>query len=413
MFGGSLQTKLVDYSENSGDTNLTMNPSFSYFEGAKREYSDGRDPVTLQLKLPFSTPLAMKGKSHTEFAIESWEEQFAKIPDWLGASAPRRPPALPNQRVKHVINSFKGDLLHKTWLELTLPATGTTRSAGSVYDCINSISIEIGNKRIDKHSSNWLKVWNELSLTQEQQQIVNKVSSWSEETNATKKIVRIPLQFWFCRDISCCLPVVSLVNQNLSFTIEFSSNLPTGVLCSLWLDYITLYKPLNGIGEADFYKQDNYQIIDQVQEEEFNINSTDGFKQILPLKFTHPVKELIWETKNVDGVRVQGVKSANVKLEGKDISKHKPGLYFSVDQRYTYHTTCAQESGASEPNIYLHSFALSPEELKPTGSANFTVNTDQSLVLITGENSPTICHIYALNYNVLIVENGIMRVEYI
>ena len=107
-------------------------------------------------------------RRHTNFAMESIEQTFSGQADF-------------GRRVTCTI-SRNGDLAYRTYLQVTLPEINQdmaeTQSAGGVYarwlDCVPEqlvaqVEIEIGGQRIDRQYGDWMHIWNELTLSSEQQ----------------------------------------------------------------------------------------------------------------------------------------------------------------------------------------------------------------------------------------------------
>ena len=111
-------------------------------------------------------------RRHTNFSIESIEQTFNGTADF-------------GKKVSCTI-SRNGDLLHRVYLQTTLPqqqfnfaagnltyvndTSNTDLKAGIVRWCnwvgeklVNYAEIEIGGQRIDKHFGEWLHIWNQLT----------------------------------------------------------------------------------------------------------------------------------------------------------------------------------------------------------------------------------------------------------
>src|SRR6056300_356447 len=127
MGGGLLQ--LVAYG--AQDVYLTGNPQITFFKVVYRR--------------------------HTNFAIEAIQ-QTPTGSNSLGSRA-----------------SFQitrnGDLIHRVYFNGKIKndnATGTTNNVALVPNfgqrLLKTVELEIGGQRIDKHYSEWLYIWNELSL---------------------------------------------------------------------------------------------------------------------------------------------------------------------------------------------------------------------------------------------------------
>jgi hypothetical protein len=111
-------------------------------------------------------------RRHTNFAMESIEQTFNGQADF-------------GRRVTCTI-SRNGDLCYRTYLQVTLPEINqhmaNTGKAGVVGDgvyarwldfpgeqLISQVEVEIGGQRIDRQYGDWMHIWNQLTLTGEQQ----------------------------------------------------------------------------------------------------------------------------------------------------------------------------------------------------------------------------------------------------
>ena len=133
MAGGLMQ--LVAYG--AQDVYLTGNPQITFFKVTYRR--------------------------HTNFAMESIEQTFNGQADF-------------GRRVTCTI-SRNGDLAYRTYLQITLPEISQP-SSGAVFarwlDCpgeqlISQVEIEIGGQRIDRQYGDWMHIWNQLTLSKEQE----------------------------------------------------------------------------------------------------------------------------------------------------------------------------------------------------------------------------------------------------
>jgi hypothetical protein len=155
MGGGLLQ--LVAYG--AQDVYLTGNPQITFFKVGYRR--------------------------HTNFAMEAIQQTFSGVADF-------------GNSVTCQI-SRNGDLIHRAYLEVTLPALESTDKYVNYVGLrlLRSVSIEIGGQQIDKHYSDWLYIWNELSLP------IGKRFAWERMVGADNDIttsdtpytLNIPLEF--------------------------------------------------------------------------------------------------------------------------------------------------------------------------------------------------------------------------
>ncbi len=127
--------------------------------------------------------------------------------------------------------SRNGDLMHKVYLQVTVPALAGVEIWGKNLGqaLIKYAEVEIGGQRIDKHYGDWMHIWNELS------QEAGKKDGYDEMTGAdmaaasAETDLYIPLEFWFCRNPGLALPLIALQYHEVKINIEFralSADLP-------------------------------------------------------------------------------------------------------------------------------------------------------------------------------------------
>jgi hypothetical protein len=363
--------------------------------------------------------------------------------------------------------SRNGDLVGRLWLDALIDRD-TAASGGNGYlnytnntghALVKQCEVEIGGQMIDRHYSQWLDVWNELTDHDESEWIglnkhKTKVAYLQSKTRVTADDITntrlyVPLQFWFCRNPGLALPLIALQYHEVKVKITFEEvgNLAienhdddesdfaagtqakatagAGNTFNLWCDYIYL-----DTDERRRFAQVSHEyLIEQVQYENKSGGSMD-------LNFNHPVKELIWagirgsvadhagET-NADDL-YQRAKLSNavtdtfqLKLNGHDRFKERDSRYFTRTQIWEHHTgygdTQISAGTSSSSNIVtdtiaVYSFALKPEEHQPSGTCNFSRIDNAQLV--QGGTSAVAVNVYAVNYNVLRIMSGMGGLAY-
>ena len=297
----------------------------------------------------------MTYRRYTNFAIESIEQTFNGQADF-------------GRRVQCVI-SRNGDLAYRTYLQVTLPEINQLMGIASfavgvgsgVYarwldfpgeQLIAQVEVEIGGQRIDRQYGDWMHIWNQLTMTAEQQRGYFKMignttqltfitdPSFSDvdgpcDSLAPRQVcaprnalpettLYVPLQFWFCtnpglalplialqyhevkinldiRPIDECLWAVTTLNCNASPYAGKDGQFPVGrpvpatiaynqslVAASLYVDYVFL-----DTDERRRMAQNPHEyLITQLQ---FTGDESVGSSSNkIKLNFNHPVKELIW-----------------------------------------------------------------------------------------------------------------------
>jgi hypothetical protein len=386
MGGGLLQ--LVAYG--AQDVYLTGNPQITFFKVVYRR--------------------------HTNFAMEAIQQTFNGLPQY-------------GNTVTCQI-SRNGDLIHRMYLQVIVPPTVAPAKYVNYLGprLINNIVIEIGGQQIDKHYSDWLYIWNELSLPLGKQYGYDTMVGADGDITSSNgdTTLYIPLEFWFCRNIGLALPLIALQYHEVKVKLQFETkkNCSVGVSESgisdlkettMWVDYIFL-----DTDERRRFAQVKHEyLIEQLQfsgDENITTESTTRVK----LNFNHPCKELIWVAKksepefwynytnsnvwnlpndktnySLDDREVFGYSNygtfgaltaanhiANVipkltasnpftncllQLNGNDRFASRSGNYFSLVQPYQHHSSIPLNKG-----INVYSFALKPEDHQPSGTLNMS-----------------------------------------
>ena len=276
-------------------------------------------------------------RRYTNFSMESIEQTFNGQADF-------------GRRVTCTI-SRNGDLAYRTYLQVTLPEIGQGLGGENddVYarwlDCpgeqlIAQVELEIGGQRIDRQYGDWMHIWNQLTMTAEQQRGYYKmVGNTTQLTYITdpdfaavdgpcggsdapsqvcaprqalpETTLYVPFQFWFCRNPGLALPLIALqyhevkINLDLrpideclwavkslagtSLNQQVSAAYNTSlVAASLYVDYVFL-----DTDERRRMAQNPHEyLIEQLQ---FTGDESVGSSSNkLKLNFNHPCKELVW-----------------------------------------------------------------------------------------------------------------------
>jgi len=327
---------------------------------------------------------------------------------------------------------------------------------------IEEIEVRIGGHKVDRHYGDWLNIWYELSGNRQMEQIYMKlIGDVPQLTTFDRNVkpsylMKIPLQFWFCRYSSLALPIVSLEYHNVTFhvkfrkfeelcyiennRIRFSKALATGLLLDevpremglnfdskLVVDFIYLDSP-----ERRRFAQSSHEyLIDQIQVLELVANTQQKVQAVIN-NFVHPSKELIWVmqqqkyTQNLDGFTEcqwhnysssdQNIGNpiifSSIDFQSFERVPRLDGNYFNYVQPYEVHRATPSDG------INVYSFSLFPEEHQPSGAANLS---RLSRVVINMEFDPTLfvttplfnIRVYTRNTNILRFISGMASLAFV
>jgi len=195
-------------------------------------------------------------RRHTNFAMESIEQTFNGQADF-------------GRRVTCTV-SRNGDLAYRTYLQVTLPeinqqmnpafvalTDGTKQWDDGVYarwldfpgeQLISQVEVEIGGQRIDRQYGDWMHIWNQLTLSAEQERgyykMVGNTTQLTYVTdplfnsidgpctaNAPRQVcaprnalpettLYVPFQFWYCRNPGLALPLIALQYHEVRINLD-------------------------------------------------------------------------------------------------------------------------------------------------------------------------------------------------
>ncbi len=423
--GGLLQ--LV--AEGKQDLYLTGNPQVSWFKFVYRRY--------------------------TNFAIESLPMYFDGAGDF-------------GKRITCVVPR-RGDLLGQIFLEVTLPAIYLATGSGGGCVCgpggeiiptgdpasyvnsighalIKEIKVEVGEQEIDKQTGEWMEIWTNFSTPVGQRQALNVMIGRAEgyyapdgSFNTGPLSLKIPLQFWFCRNPGSYLPLIALQYHPVRITVEFrplqqlfmktnpvtactQTVLPASMTsCMLWGDYVYLSEE----ERRRFVSAAHEYLIEQVQYTPVIPIPAAASSVTVPMEFNHPLREFFWYIRsnrmdtynewfnysNLAAIesgqpRVDMMSSAVLQLDGYDRFDARDGKYFRLVQPYQHHTITPYDKF-----IYNYSLSIWPEQAQPSGSLN--ASRIDSLVFQLGLTAGVLpdpgqmtTRVYTRNHNVFRVVEG-------
>ena len=370
MGGGLMQ--LVAYG--AQDVYLTGNPQITFFKVVYRR--------------------------HTNFACEAIEQTFNGTPTFGGKAT------VPVTR--------NGDLVTKMWLHTTIKnesggAAAMTNEPG--YALINSVELQIGGTKIDKHYGRWMQIWGDLSRPTEQdtnhKALVGDGSG--SIANGDELELFVPLQFFCCRNDGLALPLIALQYHDVRLEFEFAESTKFAAATTTMNNTTLLvnYIYLDSEERKRFAQASHEYLIEQLQFTGVESASSSAGSNKLRLNFNHPVKELVWvhtAESNELGTN-NAISNALLQLNGHDRFSSQSGKFFNSVQPSIHHTS----SPAAGVNVY--SFALNPEEHQPSGTCNFS-RIDNATLSVTTTAAGGVFYVYGMNYNVLRVMSGMGGVAY-
>jgi hypothetical protein len=279
----------------------------------------------------------------------------------------------------------KGDLLSYVYLVPNNGSAAQGYSAAEWRTKIDKVELLIGGQVIDDQDSTYSTlIAPVLSATNSSKSVAGDLFGGSSDSRF------YPLRFSFCENLQTALPLIALQYHDVELRITWGSAAAT----DKW-DVYANYVYLDTQEREFFASNPQNMIITQVQK------ATASATKIQELNFNHPVKYLaagkasaleILNDDNKLKLQINGTDVADFKFADPNFS-HVP-LYFN---------TTNSAKPATLKTLFVYPFCLETGKLQPTGTLNFSRLDSARIVNDTRDCDDDI---YAVNYNILRIENG-------
>jgi len=338
----------------------------------------------------------------------------------------------------------KGHLLSKLYLRIKLPelekidGTYICWSDTLGYSIFNGpIELEIGGVIVDRLYPVCLDMLDELSTTTNKvgmnKMILKSDIYRSALYNASKSTeLMIPLDFWFTKQYSNALPLISMNNQDISINfffkdfnnvINYDGSIGTSPASIIDSNIYAEYIFLDNIILDTFQKQKHQYVIQQMVyhgDEYITENQTTFSTKI---NFQNPCKELLFACIDNNNIDNNNYFNYSRRSDQSPIISHASLI---IDGRHRFNNDFLPENVFREyfpnnvhsviPNkhMYIMPFCIMPENSgQPSGSINLSKFDEVSLSLKLNKNNPECeIHIYGLIYNIVTIENGSLTFEF-
>ena len=208
-----------------------------------------------------------------------------------------------------------------------------------------------------------------------------------------------PLHFFFCENWQSALPLIALQYHDVELRITWGSSLGTAsqIECHACYAYLDTQER-----QAMANEQQNM-LITQTQK----ISKAGTGSRVQEMNLNHPVKFLAAKADLVSNPTTSTLK---LQLNGSDVSNPKPyNPHFNIVPFYHHcpFTVVAPFTTAG----FLYPFCLETNKLQPTGTLNFS-RLDSARFVTDVSSGFDQADIYAVNYNILRIQNGMGGLMY-
>ena len=201
-----------------------------------------------------------------------------------------------------------------------------------------------------------------------------------------------PLRFSFCENAQSAIPLIALQYHDVELRITW------GATATADAEVYVQFIHLDTDERTALSSTPQNMLITQTQKAIASASKTQE------LNFNHPMKYLVAANDTEDDI--PGTDKLKLQINGTDVTDAKTVIPHFTSAPIYYHTTAGN---CSADNLILIPFCLDTAKVQPTGSLNFSRLDSARLVSDGASFNNTI---YAVNYNILRIENGMGGLMY-
>ena len=199
-----------------------------------------------------------------------------------------------------------------------------------------------------------------------------------------------PLRFSFCENAQSAIPLIALQYHDVELRIT-------------WADHNNLKDDLEVYAQFIHLDTDERTVLSN-QPQNMLVTQTQkaiaSSSKIQELNFNHPIKYLVAKENRNAQTKLK------LQINGTDVGDYKTIIPHFTSAPIYYHTSAGN---CTADNVTLVPFCLDTSKLQPTGSLNFS-RLDSARIV--SDNGVFANDVYAVNYNILRIENGMGGLMY-
>ncbi len=305
----------------------------------------------------------------------------------------------------------KGDLLSHVYLSSLDSRTTMSNVLQDWSQVISKVELLIGGQIIDTQDFPYMAVIEPITGAQ---------TFSTREVTTSPVGAFFPLKFFFCKDWQSALPLVALQYHDVELRITWGSTVNDQI--AVWGRFIYLDKD-----ERDYFAKQSHDIL-ITQVSRTAITNVNNYEFAL----SQPVKYIAFESNNyavaygtnpanTTARDAAGLLQFKVQINGNDIGETRDLIHW-VDVNQYYLTPFGYSpfpNAAGTANVAVVPFCLDTAKLQPTGTINFSridtfrlITPSNSNFQLLNRDNTTTRYFYAVNYNILRIQNGMAGILY-
>ena len=335
-------------------------------------------------------------KAHTNFSTK-----IEKL-DYTGTFTSGQQVSVP------IIN--KGDLLSYIWIE----APGIA-GKGANNDYIHSsddtsvteFSLYIGGQEVVRMDSLYIQnvhnlLYNPTSARAAMAPTLNEIPANASSPSDANKVDHYLIPFFFGEDYTKCLPLLALQYHQVELRISMRSLIARTDQPKIYAQYVYL-----DTSEREYFVNTPHQmLITQVQH--LYAKNTDTEFDLS--YFNHPVKAIHL----VSGQASDSEWATEYDFHESTLYLNGTPLFEKVSNTYCHTVVPMMHCSVIPPGdalltapVFTWPFCVTLNKFQPTGTANFSRIDNASLKIVSPSGGNGLHRLYAVNYNILRIQNGL------
>jgi hypothetical protein len=301
----------------------------------------------------------------------------------------------------------KGDLMSYIWIEATGIAGYQQNSNGLFSNNAarpTEFSLWIGGQKVTELDSLYIQGVHNPLMRDSSAKASFAVTTNARKENHTGNHYMIP--FFFGEDWTKCLPLVALQYHDVEIRIKCRDGFTPTSTPKVYGNYIYL-----DTDERKYFTDTEHELlITQTQHQLASNTDTD----IDLSYFNHPVKSLHLVSGAASGSNwadEYNFSTASLYINGTALFENTSNVYHH-DVVPENHCTDLPDNIIDDLPTYSWPFCLTMSKMQPTGSLNFSRIDNAKLVLNSPTGGNSLHRVYAVNYNILRVKNGMAGVAF-
>lgn len=301
----------------------------------------------------------------------------------------------------------KGDLMSYIWIEDTNISNVATNTDGLFSQNASTpteFSLWIGGQKVSQLDSLYIQSVHNTLMRDSCAKASFAVTTNTRKGNHSGNYYMIP--FFFGEDWTKCLPLVALQYHDVEIRVKCRDGYTPSGTPKVYGNYVYL-----DTDERKFFTDNEHELLITQTQYQPASNTDTEFDLTY---FNHPVKSLhLVSGKATDSDYTNEYKfdTSTLYINGTPLFENTSHIYHH-DVVAEMHCTDLPDVAIDNVPTYSWPFCLTMSKMQPTGSLNFS-RIDNAKLSVTNPSGGNQLHrVYAVNYNILRVKNGMAGVAF-